>query len=318
MPEICLRSRSTGSRTLLDYLSGRAEDNDCVGYNAAGLKPLTGDGIPSFEQMDLCGMTRSLRLAVATRCLGQELKPALLLASRLGASGVQVDARNEIKPSEVSETGRRQFSHFLGEVGLQLASLDFPIRRPLWDAERLDARIAALKQTMEFAYELKARVVTVRLGGLPGESDVRGKSLLKDVLDDLARHGNHVGITVAIGAGREAAVRLVETLKSVTAGPIGVNFDPAATVMAGASPSEAFQLLREFVSHVSVRDAIAGADEAGSEVPVGRGEVPWDELLFLLQETDYEGWLTVDRTQGSDRAGDAARAVQYMQSIYRG
>jgi sugar phosphate isomerase/epimerase len=263
-------------------------------------------------------MTRQLRLALATRCLGQVLKPALLLASRMGASGVQLDARNEIRPSEMSETGRRQFTHVLAEIGLQLASLDFPIRRPLWDAERLDARMEALKQTMEFAYELKARVVTVRLGGLPGESDAAGQSLFVDVLNDLARHGNHVGVTVALGPGREPAARLVETLRSVTGGPIGVNFDPAGTVMAGASPSEAVQLLREFVAHVSVRDAIAGADDGGSEVPVGRGEVPWDELLFLLQETDYRGWLTVDRTQGSDRAGDAARAVQYMQSIYRG
>jgi sugar phosphate isomerase/epimerase len=263
-------------------------------------------------------MTRQLRLALATRCLGQELKPSLLLASRMGASGVQLDARNEIKPAEMSETGRRQFTHVLAEIGLQLASLDFPIRRPLWDAERLDARIEALKQTMEFAYELKARVVTVRLGGLPAESDAAGHSLFTDVLNDLARHGNHVGVTLAIGPGRESAGRLVQILKSITAGPIGINFDPAATVMAGGLPTEAFHLSREFVAHVLVRDAIGGADDSGSEVPVGRGEVPWDELLFLLQDTDYAGWLTVDRTQGSDRSGDAARAVQYLQSIYRG
>jgi sugar phosphate isomerase/epimerase len=263
-------------------------------------------------------MTRPLRLAVATHCFGQELKAALLLASRSGAGGVQLDARNEAKPSELSATGRRQFAHALAEIGLQLASLDFPLRRPLWDAERLDARIDALKQAMEFAYELKARVVTARLGGLPDESDAAGQSLLKDVLDDLARHGNHVGVTLAIGSGRESPARFLEMLKSVTTGPIGVNFDPAATVMSGTSPSEAFGVLREFVAHVLVRDAIWGADGEGNEVPVGRGEVPWDELLFLLQESDFAGWLTVDRTQGQDRAGDAGRALQYLQTIYRG
>lgn len=229
-----------------------------------------------------------------------------------------MDARNEVKPTEMSGTGRRQFAHVLGEIGLQLASLDFPLRRPLWDAERLDPRVEAIKQSMEFAYELKARVVTVRLGGLPGEADAAGQSLLKDVLADLARHGNHVGVTVAIGPGREPAARLAEILKSVTAGPIGVNFDPAATVMSGGSPVEAFQILREFIAHVIIRDAIRDTDGGGSEVPVGRGEVPWDEVLFFLQESDYPGWLTVDRAQGQDRAGDAGRALQYIQSIYRG
>lgn len=263
-------------------------------------------------------MPTPLRLALATRCLGQPLKSALMLASRLGAAGVQLDARNEAKPGDLSGTGRRQFVHSLAELGLQLASLDFPIRRPLWDPERLDARVEALKQAMAFAYDLKARTVTVRLGGIPDEADVAGESLLKDVLDDLARHGNHVGVTIAVSPGREPAARLADVLRTVTGGPIGVNFDPASAVMSGASPAEAFQSLREFIAHVMVRDAVREADLGGTEVPVGRGEVPWDEILALLQEAGYAGWLTVDRTQGEDRAADAGRAIQFLQSVYRG
>jgi sugar phosphate isomerase/epimerase len=263
-------------------------------------------------------MTKPLRLALATRCLAQPLKPALMLASQLGATGVQLDARNEAKPTEMSGTGRRQFAHVLAEIGLQLASLDFPLRRPLWDAERLDARVEALKQTMEFAYELKSRTVTVRMGGLPDESDIAGQSLLKGVLDDLARHGNHVGATVAVGLGREPAARLVEVLGAVTGGPIGVNFDPAAAVTSGESPVKALEALGQFVAHVMVRDATRDSDGGGSEVPVGRGDVPWDEILAILQGTSYGGWLTVERTQGEDRAGDAGRAIRFLQSVYRG
>jgi sugar phosphate isomerase/epimerase len=263
-------------------------------------------------------MTRGLRAAVATRCLGQPLKQSLLLASRLGANGVQLDARNEVTPSDLSGTGRRQLAHLLSEIDLQLASLDFPLRRPLWEAGHLDARIHALKQTMEFAYELKARTVTVRLGGLPDESDAASRSLLKDVLDDLARHGSHVGATLAVGPGREPASSLIDVLKAVTAGPIGVNYDPAALVMSGASTTEALTLLREFVTNVVIRDAIRDVGKGGIEVPVGRGEVPWDETLALLQETGYTGWLVVDRTEGEDRAGDAGRAIQFLRSVYRG
>jgi sugar phosphate isomerase/epimerase len=261
---------------------------------------------------------RPARFALATSCLGQPLKPALTIASRLGANGVQLDARNEIKPSEMSETGRRQFLHLLSETGLQLASLDFPLRRRLWDEERLDARLDALKETMQFAYELKARTVTVRLGGLPDESDAAGLAVLGNVLNDLARHGNRVGVTLAVGPGREPASRLCEVLGQVTEGPIGVNFDPATTVMAGASPTESLQTLRQFVAHVMIRDAVRDLEGGGVEVAVGRGDVPWDETLALLQETGYGGWLTVDRTQGDDRAGDAGRAIQFLHSVYRG
>jgi sugar phosphate isomerase/epimerase len=67
-----------------------------------------------------------------------------------------------------------------------------------------------------------------------------------------------------------------------------------------------------------VRDAIREGDGSAREVPVGRGEVPWQELLAVIHELDYRGWFCVDRTQGEDRAGDAARAIQYLRSLELG
>ena len=156
------------------------------------------------------------------------------------------------------------------------------------------------------------------MGGLPPESDAAGLDLLKALLDDLARHANHIGVTLAVGLGREPVARLLDVLNAVKQGPIGVNFDPATAVMAGASPTDVLQKVHSFVTHVMVRDAIRDLEGGGAEVPVGRGEVPWEEILAILQGTGYNGWLTVDRTQGDDRAGDAGRAVQFLRSVYRG
>jgi sugar phosphate isomerase/epimerase len=125
-------------------------------------------------------------------------------------------------------------------------------------------------------------------------------------------------VVVAIGQGREPASRLVEILRTVTQGPIAINFDPAAAMTSDTSPTEALQGFGDLVTHVMVRDATRDLDGNGSEVPVGRGEVPWVELLALLQEMNYRGWLTVDRTQGDDRVGDAGRAIQFLKSVYRG
>jgi sugar phosphate isomerase/epimerase len=259
-----------------------------------------------------------MRLAVATRCLEQPLKSALTLASRMGAAGVQLDGRSEVTPAELSATGVRQLRHLLTELGLQVASLDFPIRRRLWDADQLDARIDALKRAMEFAYRLETRIVTIRLGGLPEESDASGRALLAAALEDLARQSNQVGVTVAVGPGRDSASDLIGVLKQVREGPIGVNFDPATCVAAGDFPSETLRTYGELVLHVIARDATRDSDGTGSEVPLGRGDVPWDETLAILSDMDYRGWLTVERTQGKTPADDAARAVKYLQSIYRG
>jgi sugar phosphate isomerase/epimerase len=46
--------------------------------------------------------------------------------------------------------------------------------------------------------------------------------------------------------------------------------------------------------------------------------VEWEEVLALLGEAEYAGWLTVDRTQGEDRPGDIRRAMQYLKNVALG
>ena len=82
---------------------------------------------------------KPLPLAIATRCLNQPLKSALVLAAQFGAGGVQLDCRNELKADELSATGRRELLHRIEEMRLSIASLDFPLRRGLLDPDRLDA-----------------------------------------------------------------------------------------------------------------------------------------------------------------------------------
>jgi sugar phosphate isomerase/epimerase len=260
---------------------------------------------------------RPLPIAIATRCLGQPLKPALVLAAQLGATGVQLDSRNELKPDELSATGRRELMHRVEEMRLSIASLDFPLKRGLLDPDRLDARVAALKQAMDFASLLRCRVLTVRLGGLPAKSEDRPVFALA-VLNDLAGHGNHVGVTLALAPGGESADVLLELLRGVSAGPLGINFDPASPVSAGRSPTEALAEWGTFLTHLMVRDATRDGDGMATEVPVGRGEVAWQELLAVAYELDYRGWFCVDRTLGDDRAGDAARAIEYLRAVHLG
>ena len=259
-----------------------------------------------------------LRVATTTRPFAQPLRMAVQTAARIGVRGIQLDARNELKPSDLSDSGRRQFLRELDELGLSVASLNFPTHRTYYNQDQLEVRVAATKAAMDFAYQLQATVVTARIGRIPIDNQSPEYQLLGAVLNDLARHGNHVGATFSISPTNDPPQKIVELLASVTDGPIAVNFDPANFVMTGCEPNEAFGALHEFVSHVQVRDAVRDVDGTGLEVPVGRGEVPWDEMLALLDEAAYQGWMTVDRTTGDDKPGDLARAVQYLQSVAMG
>ena len=256
-----------------------------------------------------------LRMAVATRALNEPLKRAVQIAAEMGAQGVQFDLRNEVRPGELSETGRRQLLHYLDELNLTVASAMFPTRRAFYDQEELEARIAGTRQAMELAYELKASVLTLRVGRIPEDEQSAEYDILRNVINDLARYGNRVGVTLAITPTRDEPERLLGFLKQVSQGPVGVNFDPAIFAMAGSHPSRALETLQQYLSHILARDGIRDLDGSGLEVPVGRGDVEWEEILALLDEADYQGWLCLDRTQGDDRPGDIRRAMQYLRNV---
>ncbi|MGD9853960.1 MAG: sugar phosphate isomerase/epimerase family protein [Planctomycetaceae bacterium] len=260
-------------------------------------------------------MPRRIRIAVATARLSRDLREVVGIAAETGATGLQFDARYQLKPADLSETGRRQLLHTLGERKLSVASLSFPLQRPLIDQEHLDTRVTAIRQAMQFAWDLKCRVVTCRIGRIPEDMNSSDGSRLHDVLSDLAAHGNRVGVTLSITPAGDDPGTLTALLGSVSTGLLGVDFDPAERIMSRLKPTSSLRDLHALVTHITVRDAVRDADGGGREVPVGRGECDWPELLAVIEEMNYSGWLTVERTAGDDPGGDAARAVQYLQNV---
>lgn len=255
-----------------------------------------------------------LRRAVACHCLPQPLRRAIHAAVELGATGIQFNARQELRPGDLSDSGRRQLCRDLETEGLTIASLAFPTRRSLYDPEQMEARVSGLKQTLEFAYQLRVPIVVARVGAIPQEKDSAEFKLLLDVLNDVARHANRVGATLAVTPTRDSAADLKDLVSRVTEGRVGINFDPAVFAMCGRDALAAFRELHEHVLHVTARDGVRDIDGSGQEVTLGRGDVDWPELIALLTEADYRGWLTVDRNSSDD----AERALTYLRNVTLG
>ncbi|MGH7200442.1 MAG: sugar phosphate isomerase/epimerase family protein, partial [Planctomycetaceae bacterium] len=184
------------------------------------------------------------RIAVATAAFDQPLKTALQTAADMGADAVQLDARGELRPADLSETGRRQLLHHLAELNLGIASLSLPTRRAFYDLDQLDARLAKTREVMQFAWELKAPLVTLRVGRIPA-ADSGEYRLLVEVLNDLARHGNRVGAVLAVTPTRDEPQLLARLMGEITQGPVGIDFDPAGFAMNGADAVAAYRELHE-------------------------------------------------------------------------
>ena len=255
------------------------------------------------------------RIAIPTRLYGGRLKDAIAQAAETRADAVELDARNEVKPGELSETGCRQLLHFLDEMRLGVASLRFPTRRTYYDPADLEARVQATRLAMSLARRLGTNILTLRVGRIPDDPESAHYGVLRGVMDDLARYSNQVGTTLAITPEADSPEQLRGLLDNVTSGPLLIDFDPAVFVLAERPAAQALRDLHAAIGHVRARDAVRHVGGSGSEVALGRGEVDWDEILAVLDEAEFRGWITVDRTIGEDPAGDAARAVQYLRTV---
>jgi sugar phosphate isomerase/epimerase len=99
-------------------------------------------------------------------------------------------------------------------------------------------------------------------------------------------------------------------------GSIGVDFNPASLILHGHSPREAINALAAHVLHVHATDATRDvALGRGIEVPLGQGNAEFPELLGVLEEHQYRGYITVARRDSSAPTDDVRQALTFLRNL---
>ena len=243
------------------------------------------------------------------------LKPSLALASEIGAQGVRLNARTELRGQDLSRTALRHLLKIFDDLNLKVAALAFPTRRGFSTIEQLDQRVAAAKAAMSHARSLGASVLIITPGEIPPD-DSPLRPLLRDVLIDLGHHGQRVGAFPTLTTGLTAPEDLAALLDELPEGLLGVDLDPAQLLIHGHSASHAAQVLGRHVLHVTTSDAVYDISAGrGEEVQLGRGTVDYPAVLGALEEHEYRGWLNIRRTAAANPAQDLSDAVSWLMSM---
>ena len=257
-----------------------------------------------------------LKIGIQTRSLRLPLRQAVATAAELGAAGVEIDLRHELRPEELSQTGVRQFRKLLDDLNLRVSAAAFPTRRGYGDEADLDRRVVATQQAMEFAGRLGARVLVNRVGAVPAdESDVRFLRMV-EALTALGMYGDRVGVRLAAQTASEPGPQLARLLAQLPEGTVGVDLHPAALIQGGFSVSEAVEALGPHVVHVHACDAVRDfGQQRAVEVELGRGVAEMPEILGRLEEFNYQGWVTIERSDSADPRRDIGNAVEYLKAM---
>lgn len=261
----------------------------------------------------------AVRIGIHLPSLGQPLKKALQTAARLGATGIEIDARTQFRPEECTGTALRQIRKLLNDLGLRACAVSFPTRRGYNVESDLDRRVAATKEAMKMAYQLGAKVVVNDVGQIPDEPQGHNWDLLVETLDDLGRYGDKVGANLAARTGSADGPTLARLIEAIPDGGIGIDLDPGGWIVNGHSPLESVPAIARHVTHVHARDAARDfAAGHGQEVPLGRGTAEFPLLMAALENYGYRGFFTIQRQQSDDPINEIALAVEFLRNTWQG
>ena len=275
-----------------------------------------------------------MKIGILADCFGLGFEEGIKKAAEMKVDGVQLYAvEGELAPENMSAEKRVWARNLVKENGLVVSA----ICGDLGDggiafAERNEGKVAYTKKIVDLALDLDCRIITTHIGVVPEAPSHPRFEVIAKALKELGDYAHERGARFAIETGPETAVTLCKMLDYVNSPGIGVNLDPANLIMStGDDPVAAVHTLKKYIVHTHAKDGNLyklsdleisygmvpwpedySEDDCYAEVPLGEGQVPWDNYIAALREIGFDGFLTIERECGDDPARDIQLAIDFL------
>ena len=228
--------------------------------------------------------------------------------------GIEIDARNDLKPQDLSATAMRQLRKMLDDLNLRVTAVRFPTRRGYDDPEDLDRRVSATKDAMRMAVDLGCDNL-INSAGQVGDLEGESMKLMQEVLSDLGRHSYHYGCFLCCRTGFEPLASLQAMLESLPEQSVFIALDSAALI-GGGFEAGPIGPIAPLVRTVYASDCVPDRSRTGQSmrVPLGQGLVDFPELLATLEDGKYRGPYIVEG-YGKDPVTSAKQACQFLRQV---
>lgn len=260
-----------------------------------------------------------------------EEKEAVAKAAEIGAKGLQMYATEGVhSPENLSSAKRRELLNLVKSNGLIFSAICGDLGRGFVNKELNPVLIEKSKRILDLAKELETDVVTTHIGVIPADKNHERYKIMQEACFELARYADSVDAHFAIETGPETAATLKAFLDDLGSKGVAVNLDPANFVMVtGDDPVQAVYTLSDYIVHTHAKDGRklrdcnpeviykiideeAHSGDAYIELPLGEGDVDFDNYLKALDDTGYKGFLTIEREVGADPAKDISAAAEFL------
>ncbi|MDX2199683.1 MAG: TIM barrel protein [Phycisphaerae bacterium] len=239
-------------------------------------------------------------LSVLLDSYGADARQAFSRARRDGFAQIEAGTlTGDLRPSELSTSGRRHLLRVLRDQGLSLAGLAVEhAGAGLADLQFADRRLAEARAALELAADLGVPRATVRVAGWDNAETGAAAS---QILQSLANDADRFGVRIAIGASDPEIAKLSDAVEKLRAPGLGILLSSTAAVRPDADVQRAARL----AAAVRLRDGFVRG-ESWEETPLGSGQVDFHALLAELATAEFSQDLTLQRAAAA-RDVDALR-----------
>ena len=262
-------------------------------------------------------------------------REAVEKAASLGVQGLQMYmTQGEMDPKTLSVDTIKERLDIIKSNGLVVSAICGDLGHGFGNPEENPRLIELSKIILEKAMLFETNIVTTHIGVVPPEKSHPRYSVMQEACATLAEYADSLGGHFAIETGPETADVLKGFLDSLGSRGVAVNLDPANFVMVtGDDPAKAVYTLKDYIVHTHAKDGvklldrdpeiiygIRKEDEVASwgvafrEMPLGEGNVNFDEYLTALESIGFKGFLTIEREVGEDPAKDIGLAVKFLKN----
>jgi L-ribulose-5-phosphate 3-epimerase len=267
------------------------------------------------------------------------LQQGIKKAKEVGAEGIQLYAvSGAMAPENLNENQIREILAYIQSNDLVVSAVcgdlgghGFAVR------EQNKEKIERSKRIMDLARELETNIVTTHVGVVPEDKNHPRYRILQEACEEIGKYGDKIGVYFAIETGPEKAETLKDFLDSLNCNSVKVNYDPANLVMVtGDDPVKGVYLLKDYIVHTHAKDGImvkktnpeviynffaeGGIEDLRledyfKEVPLGEGQVNFNDYIMALNDIGYNGFLTIEREVGENPEEDIRKAVNFLRCL---
>lgn len=262
-----------------------------------------------------------------------DAKDAIKQAAAMGAQGLQMYATSgEFSPENMDAAKRKELLDMVKSNGLVFSALCGDLGMGFGNRDLNPGLVEKSKRILDLAKELETNIVTTHIGVVPADKNHDRYKIMQEACFELSRYADSMDAHFAIETGPEIATTLKGFLDDLGSTGVAVNFDPANFVMVtGDDPVKGVYTLKDYIVHTHAKDGKnlrkcdpeviyriideeANQGDAYIELPLGEGNVDFDNYLKALDEIGYKGFLTIEREVGENPAADIGKAMEFLKS----